>query len=109
MEKKWNELEIDVAKKIWTIAGISPEYGNAVMDVIGEEAYQNVMNLQDNYNLTNGDVVKAMFPNAEIEEIRSCVDKDKLLGYKIWLDGHYHEYHLDWWNDEHNGGLEEDY
>ena len=39
-------IKIDVAKKIWEIASISPEHGNAVMDVIGEKAYQNVMRLQ---------------------------------------------------------------
>ena len=38
--------EVKVAKKIWEIAGISSEYGNAVMDVIGEEAYEKVMELQ---------------------------------------------------------------
>lgn len=38
--------EVEVAKKIWEIAGISSEYGNAVMDVIGEEAYEKVMKLQ---------------------------------------------------------------
>lgn len=40
------KIEINVAKEIWAIAGISPEHGNAVMDVIGEEAYKNVMKLQ---------------------------------------------------------------
>ena len=39
-------LRVEVAKKIWKIAGISAEHGNAVMDIIGEEAYQHVMNLQ---------------------------------------------------------------
>ena len=38
--------KVEVAKKIWEIAGISSEYGNAVMDVIGEEAYEKVMELQ---------------------------------------------------------------
>ena len=37
---------IEVAKLIWEIAGKSAEYGNAVMDVIGEDAYKNVMKLQ---------------------------------------------------------------
>jgi len=39
-------IKKDVAKQIWAIAGISPEHGNAVMDIIGEEAYQNIMRLQ---------------------------------------------------------------
>lgn len=40
------KIEIDVAKKIWAIADISPEHGDAVMDVIGEDGYKNVMKLQ---------------------------------------------------------------
>ena len=38
--------QIEVAKLIWEIAGKSAEHGNAVMDVIGEDAYENVMKLQ---------------------------------------------------------------
>ena len=38
--------KVEVAKLIWEIAGKSAEYGNAVMDVIGEEAYEKVMELQ---------------------------------------------------------------
>lgn len=43
MEK---QIEIEVAKEIWDICKKSPEHGNAVMDVIGDEAYQKVMELQ---------------------------------------------------------------
>ena len=39
-------LRVEVAKKIWKIASISAEHGNAVMDIIGEGAYQHVMNLR---------------------------------------------------------------
>lgn len=39
-------MQVEVAKLIWKIAGISSEHGNAVMDVLGAEAYQNVMKLQ---------------------------------------------------------------
>ena len=39
-------IEIEVAKAIWDICKKSPEHGNAVMDVIGDEAYQKVMELQ---------------------------------------------------------------
>lgn len=39
-------LEVEVAKKIWEIARISPKHGNAVMDILGEEAYEKVMRLQ---------------------------------------------------------------
>lgn len=41
-----NKINIEVAKEIWQICKKSPEHGNAVMDVIGEEAYKNVMKLQ---------------------------------------------------------------
>ena len=40
------KTKIEVAKLIWQIAGKSAEYGNAVMDVIGVDAYENVMWLQ---------------------------------------------------------------
>lgn len=39
-----NEYKLKVAaNKIWDICKESPEMGNAVMDLIGEEAYQRVM------------------------------------------------------------------
>ena len=47
---------------------------------------------------TNGDIIKAMFPNVEIEEITGSFDKDKILGYRTWLGGHSQDYFLDWWN-----------
>lgn len=49
-------------------------------------------------NATNGDMIKTIFPNAEIKEIRGSFDKNKLLGYRTWLDGHSQDYFLDWWN-----------
>ena len=39
-------MQVEVAKLIWKIAGKSAEHGNAVMEVIGEDAYLNVMKLQ---------------------------------------------------------------
>lgn len=39
-------IKVEVAKEIWNIAAKSPKYGNAVIDIIGEEAYLNVMKLQ---------------------------------------------------------------
>ena len=39
-------IQVEVAKLIWEIAGKSAKHGNAVMDVIGEDAYENVMELQ---------------------------------------------------------------
>lgn len=44
MTKK--QIEVEVAKKIWEIASISAKHGNAVMDIIGEEAHERVMKLQ---------------------------------------------------------------
>ena len=38
---------IDVAKKIWQICKESPEHGNAVMDLLGEETYNEIMRLQN--------------------------------------------------------------
>lgn len=38
-------VNLDVANEIWKTCAISPEHGNAVMDIIGEEAYQRVMDL----------------------------------------------------------------
>ena len=40
-----NEITIEVAKKIWDIAKISPEHGNALMDLLGEDKYCEVMDL----------------------------------------------------------------
>lgn len=47
---------------------------------------------------TNGDVIKTMFPDAEIREIMGSFDKAKLLGYRVWLGGRSQDYLLDWWN-----------
>ena len=38
--------EYIVAKEIWEIAAKSPEYGNALMDLVGEEIYNKIMILQ---------------------------------------------------------------
>lgn len=43
-----------VANKIWKIAGISPEYGNAVMDLLGEETYKKVAELTNVWEISNG-------------------------------------------------------
>lgn len=40
-----NEIEMDVAKRIWDITRISPDYGNAVMDVIGYSTYCDIAKL----------------------------------------------------------------
>lgn len=41
-----HSIKVEVAKLIWEIAGKSAEHGNAVMDILGEDAYLNVMELQ---------------------------------------------------------------
>ena len=40
------ETETLIAKEIWNIAAKSPEYGNALMDLLGEEIYNKIMILQ---------------------------------------------------------------
>ena len=40
------ETETLIAKKIWNIAAKSPEYGNALMNLLGEEIYNKIMILQ---------------------------------------------------------------
>lgn len=49
---------------------------------------------------TNGDIIKTMFPNVEIEELIGSFEpvKHKLLGYRTWLGGRSQDYCLDWWN-----------
>lgn len=39
-------INVETAKLIWNIAKKSPEYGNAVIDVLGEEVYNHIMRLQ---------------------------------------------------------------
>lgn len=44
LKKELENYKLKVAaNKIWDICKESPEMGNAVMDLIGEEAYQRVM------------------------------------------------------------------
>ena len=48
-------------------------------------------------NATNGDMIKIMFPNAEIKEIKGSFNKE-LLGYRTWLGGRSQDYLLNWWS-----------
>ena len=48
--------------------------------------------------LTNGDMIKAMFPDAEIKEIRGTFEGNNLLGYRTYLGGRSQDFLLDWWN-----------
>ena len=57
-------------------------------------------------NATNGDMIKAIFQDAKITEIRGTFKGD-LLGYRIWLGGCYHDFLLDWWNAPFKRGEEE--
>ena len=57
-------------------------------------------------NATNGDMIKAIFPDAEIKEIRGTLD-GSLLGYRTWLGGRSQDFLLDWWNTPFKRGEEE--
>ena len=46
IERSPMETEILIAKEIWNIAAKSPEYGNALMDLLGQEIYNKIMILQ---------------------------------------------------------------
>ena len=57
-------------------------------------------------NATNGDMIKAIFPDAEIKEIRGTFEGN-LLGYRTWLGGRSQDFLLDWWNEPFKRGEEE--
>lgn len=40
------KIKIMISKLIWKLAGKSPEWGNRVMDILGEKNYCKVMNYQ---------------------------------------------------------------
>ena len=46
IERSPMETETLIAKEIWNIAAKSPEYGNALMDLLGQEIYNKIMILQ---------------------------------------------------------------
>ena len=46
IERSHMETETLIAKEIWNIAAKSPEYGNALMDLLGQEIYNKIMILQ---------------------------------------------------------------
>ena len=35
-----DKYQVDVARRIWNICKLSPEHGNAVMDLLGEDLYK---------------------------------------------------------------------
>lgn len=48
-----NKEAYKIAKKIWAIAGESPEIGNMLMDLIGESAYNRVMKLANTNTISD--------------------------------------------------------
>ena len=54
-------------------------------------------------NATNGDMIKAIFQDAEIKEIRGTFEGN-LLGYRTYLGGRSQDFLLDWWNAPFNRG-----
>lgn len=54
------EIRVEVARKIWEIAGISAEHGNAVMDVIGNEGYENVMNIIKDRKMNKNELISQL-------------------------------------------------
>jgi len=40
------KIQVEVAQKIWDIAKISPEHGNALIDVLGDEVYNKITRMQ---------------------------------------------------------------
>ena len=70
------------------------------------EQNKEVNTIEASKNATNGDMIKAMFPDAEIKEIRGTFEGN-LLGYRIWLGGRSQDFLLDWWNEPFKRGGEE--
>ena len=48
------KLKIMISNLLWKIAGISPEWGNRVMDILGYDNYCKVSKYQTITNLING-------------------------------------------------------
>ena len=46
IERSPMETETLIAKEIWNIAAKSPEYGNALMNLLGQEMYNKIMIFQ---------------------------------------------------------------
>lgn len=84
-------IEREVANKIWEIARISPMHGNAIMDVIGEEAYIKIMMMQkDNDEYLRGfiegsryaiDNTRKPCPIKDISGFIDRLDNDDLNGH----------------------------
>ena len=58
-------------------------------------------------NATNGDMIKAMFPDAEIKEIRGKLS-DELLAYRMLLSGRIQDYLPEWWDEPYKPESEDE-
>lgn len=58
-------------------------------------------------NLTNGDMIKAMFPDAQIDYHEKSDLVDDYVTVFIKDCDTCQDYSLDWWNAPHRGGVEE--
>ena len=81
-----------------------PNCGEKMEDEIMTREEVNIIEIPK--NATNGDMIKAMFPDSEIKEIRGTFKGD-LLGYRTWLGGRSQDFLLDWWNEPFKRGKEE--
>lgn len=84
---------------------IDKKYIDEAVQKAVEEIKQNGILVPD--GMTNGEVIQALFPGAEIKEIGGSFDKNKLLGYRIWLGGRPQDFTLDFWNAPYQKGGEE--
>ena len=100
----YSEIEQDVANKIWEIAGISPEHGNAVQDIIGSDAYELITRIKT----TNSFTADLVVVNKWMEDVRigdatigEAMGEAELSleNEKVWLAGSKTE-------DEINGHLQ---
>ena len=91
---------IDLAKKIWAIAGESPVMGNALMDVLGEKTYKKIMRLQaenpehqpnpvvSDKCYTPFEYLTEFFPDAikDTEKPVCCTHENIVSGLRAFLD-----------------------
>ena len=80
----------EVANRIWGICKISPEYGNIVMDLMGEDGYNNVMEVVKQYE-RRSDFVQWKSPSDLPEEgeeniVLASIDGNVEVGYFLTLD-----------------------
>ncbi len=54
--------------------------------------------------ITNGFMLKTVFPNIEVQEIYGTFNKE-LIGYRTFIGGRSQDYYLDWWNAPYSENL----